>query len=342
MKNKIISALAAALFLSNASAVCVGTFANPITDICWSCMFPFTIAGIEILNPRGEEPAGSFHAPALCAGQTPLGFKIGVGMDFYDPNKLVDVTRTPYCMVGLGGVDLSAGIGDLYKKPGETKPEGVKLNNVYQAHTYIDPLLFILEVPIDMSCTQAADFDIAYLTELDPLWNNDNLTFYINPDVILYANPLTPISNALDCVNNMPGAWNISSGLAYWSAGCQGSMYPLDGNLPGTNPIDDSVLTMERLLHKNHRQLLEYSTAGALAVFAPFVPQPLMNKTEYKYSMIFPMGFIDPISGGKCCSPFGRTTSGWAAGHNFPTVGEDFSYHIYQRRDCCSGVTIPN
>lgn len=343
MKNKLLALTISLLLVTEATeAQCVGSWPNPITDICWSCMFPFTILGISLDNSRGEEPSGAFHAPAVCAGQTVMGFKIGVGMDFYDPNKIVDVTRTPYCMVGLGGVDLSAGVGSLYKRHGETKPEDIKLTNFYQAHTYIDPLLFLLEVPIDMSCTQAAYFDIGYLTELDPLWNNDNLTFYLNPDVVLYANPLTPITTGLDCVNNMPGSWNISSGYGYWSAGCQGSMYPLDGNLSGSNPIDDSILTMQRLLHKNHRELLEYSTAGPAALFAPFVPQPIMDKTEYKYSMLYPVNFNDPLSGGKCCSPFGRTTTGWTSGHSFPTMGEDFSYHIYQRRDCCSGITIPN
>lgn len=343
MKNKLLSILiASAVFGSDAYAACVGKFANPITDVCWSCMFPFTLIGMKIPNARGEEPIGAFHAPAVCAGQTLMGYKIGVGMDFYDPNRIVDVTRTPYCMVGLGGIDLSAGIASLYKRHGETKPEGTKLSNFYQAHTYIDPLLFILEVPIDMACTQMANFDIGYLTELDPLWNNDNLTFFLNPDAVLYANPVTAITTALDCVNNLPGAWNTTSGYVYWSAGCQGSMYPLDGNLSGNNPIDDSILTMERLLHKNHRELLEFSTAGPAALFSPMVPQPLMDKTEFKYSMIYPVGFIDPISGAKCCSPFGRTTTGWSSGHSFPTGGEDFSYHIYQRRDCCSGITIPN
>lgn len=342
MKTKLyLSILLALVCISDATAQCVGKWANPITDICWSCMFPFTIAGIQMSNPRGEEPNGAYTPPPVCAGQTPMGFKIGIGMSFYDPNKIVDVTRTPYCMVGLGGVDLGVGVSQLYERSGETMPETVKYQNFYQAHTYIDPILYLLEVPIDMACTQASGFDITYLTELDPLWNNDSLTFFLNPDAILYANPATAVTTALDCVANMPGAWSTASGLTYWSAGCQGSMYPLDGNVLGSNPIDDSVLIMERLLHKNHRQLIEYSTAGPAALFAPIVPQPLMNKTEYKYSMIYPLEFTDPLSGGKCCSPFGRTTTGWTSGHSFPTMGEDFSYHVYQRRDCCSGTIIP-
>ena len=31
--------------LPSHAATCKGKFANPITDICWSCMFPLRIAG---------------------------------------------------------------------------------------------------------------------------------------------------------------------------------------------------------------------------------------------------------------------------------------------------------
>ena len=27
---------------------CTGSFVNPITDICWSCLFPISIGGLDI------------------------------------------------------------------------------------------------------------------------------------------------------------------------------------------------------------------------------------------------------------------------------------------------------
>ena len=27
---------------------CTGQFVNPITDICWSCLFPISVGGLEI------------------------------------------------------------------------------------------------------------------------------------------------------------------------------------------------------------------------------------------------------------------------------------------------------
>nr|WP_284525031.1 TraU family protein [Orientia tsutsugamushi] len=33
-----------------AAAGCVGRFVNPITDVCWKCLFPITIAGFKVVS----------------------------------------------------------------------------------------------------------------------------------------------------------------------------------------------------------------------------------------------------------------------------------------------------
>ena len=43
-------------------------------------------------------------------------------------------------------------------------------------------------------------FDLAYLTEVDPLWNDDELTLILNPDAVLFANPVAIAACAADCV----------------------------------------------------------------------------------------------------------------------------------------------
>lgn len=37
-----------------ASAECEGNFVNPITDICWECIFPVTIGNVPVVN--GSQP----------------------------------------------------------------------------------------------------------------------------------------------------------------------------------------------------------------------------------------------------------------------------------------------
>lgn len=33
---------------ARANATCHGKFVNPITDVCWSCLFPLSIGGLSI------------------------------------------------------------------------------------------------------------------------------------------------------------------------------------------------------------------------------------------------------------------------------------------------------
>ena len=48
-----------------------------------------------------------------------------------------------------------------------------------------------MEVVTDFPCLERGSFDLAYLTEVDPLWNDDELTLILlNPDAVLFANPI--------------------------------------------------------------------------------------------------------------------------------------------------------
>ncbi|PIW55524.1 MAG: conjugal transfer protein, partial [Sphingomonadales bacterium CG12_big_fil_rev_8_21_14_0_65_65_10] len=35
---------------------CTGSFVNPITDICWSCLFPISVGGLEIWPSNRPDP----------------------------------------------------------------------------------------------------------------------------------------------------------------------------------------------------------------------------------------------------------------------------------------------
>ncbi len=44
----------------------------------------------------------------MCSKGTPPIPIPGVSIGFWEPVRLVDITRTPYCMVNLGGVSLGS------------------------------------------------------------------------------------------------------------------------------------------------------------------------------------------------------------------------------------------
>ena len=98
----------------------------------------------------------------------------------------MDVTRIPFCMVNLGGLSL----GNRFYKHGidarSFDQKGGTSHSVYHVHWYIYPVIYWLELLMDFLCLESASFDVAYLTELDPLWNDDETAFILNPEAVVF------------------------------------------------------------------------------------------------------------------------------------------------------------
>src|SRR3546814_1441818 len=71
----------------------------------------------------------------------------------------------------------------------------------------------------DMACLEQSSVDIAYVTEIDPLWQDDTLTALINPEVALFANPLAQTACAADCG---AATGKLPLDPLFWCAGCLG------------------------------------------------------------------------------------------------------------------------
>src|SRR3546814_20440371 len=101
----------------------------------------------------------------------------------------------------------------------------------WHVHWYVYPLLYWMEILTDFVCFEQSSFDIAYMTEVDPLWQDDSLAELINPEAIIFANPLAKAACAGDC---FAGTLNLPLAQLFWCAGCQVGMYPLNGNIPAS------------------------------------------------------------------------------------------------------------
>src|SRR3546814_7128191 len=118
-----------------------------------------------------------------------------------------------------------------------------------------------MEILTDFVCFEQASFDIAYMTEVDPLWQDDSLAALINPEAIIFANPLAKAACAGDCI---AGTVNLPLDQLFWCAGCQGGMYPLNGNIPASiGHVQSSRLALSRFAYKMHRQALAWGTMGS-------------------------------------------------------------------------------
>ncbi len=361
---------------------CHGRFLNPITDICWSCLFPMFIGPIPfVINPSNQKggtiidddklmPIG---VPASAAGRLPLGFctcperdqmlmPIGLMMSYYEPARFVDVTRSPFCMVGLGGIDMSAGLSGLLPAPGYgDEKHGLETqSSFYQVHWFMDPIMAILGI-IDAGCNlgMSKSMDLMFMSEVDPTWNDDSLSIIFSPEVVLFSSLPAQLACGVDCISsslpNIPSDEHLliptpyyirtttptnpasllnPSKYLFWCGGCQGSIYPLDGNnSDSAYAVQTSILSAEKATGLVYRMGLEDMTTGISGMCNNLLPDMFMDKSEWKYSMGFPVPQTAYTP--SCCNTFGETDSTWNTGASFPYLGEDFTYVLYHQRDCC-------
>ncbi|NRA89569.1 MAG: TraU family protein [Simkaniaceae bacterium] len=310
------------------SSTCQGRFVNPISDICWRCIFPLKIASITVVSGDLSDPdEGQQPIICSCPSANPLtGYRsFGIPISFWEPARLVDVTRTPYCLVNLGGIHIAnTGVVD---RGHVSDPEGDgSSNSYYNVHWYVYPLLYILEVLTDFICLEEGSIDVGYMTEIDPFWNDDEISQILNPEAILFGNPIAQAACAADCIAS---SFDYPLDILFWCNGCQGSIYPFTGTVNDhTGGVQASLLVMGRFMAKLHREGLLKGYMGIPGLCGKF-PMPVIRKSQYRTQMTY------PVSQSYTCQAFGATSVIWQAGREYPYGGEDFGYLVWRKRDCC-------
>ena len=322
--------LGASPAFAGAPGSCTGKFVNPVTDVCWSCLFPLSLGALHIW-PSARPDADGNPALPVCACGSPIP-RIGVAVGFWEPVRLVDVTLKPWCFVNLGGVKIAPGFDIGHGAYGGPSSDGGNAQRTakWNVHWYIYPLLYWMEIVADFLCLEQTSFDIAYVTEIDPLWQDDTLTTLINPEAAVFANPIAQVACAADCV-----AATVKKSITplFWCAGCQGSFYPLNGNVSAhMNPIQSSRLVAERMAFKLHRELIAWGTMGAKGLCGKYI-MPIMNKQQYRFQMVNPAPMV---TGRYACPPIGASDLKPGSGRTYPVIGEDIGYLVWRKRNCCA------
>ncbi|EKR4929441.1 conjugal transfer mating pair stabilization protein TraG [Escherichia coli] len=208
---------------ASADSACEGRFVNPITDICWSCIFPLSLGSIKVSQGKVPDTANPSMPIQICPAPPPLFRRIGLAIGYWEPMALTDVTRSPGCMVNLG-FSLPA-FGKTAQ--GTAKKDEKQVNGAfYHVHWYKYPLTYWLNIITSLGCLEGGDLDIAYLSEIDPTWTDSSLTTILNPEAVIFANPIAQGACAADAIAS---AFNMPLDVLFWCAGSQGSMYPFNG-----------------------------------------------------------------------------------------------------------------
>ncbi|CAG7600090.1 TraU protein [Hyalomma marginatum] len=83
---------------SDASIDCTGRFVNSITDVCWKCLFPITIGGVKIVPSSITDSQSSKQIICFCPRPWIPAPVPGIPVGFWEPVRLVDVTKSPMCI----------------------------------------------------------------------------------------------------------------------------------------------------------------------------------------------------------------------------------------------------
>ena len=174
-------------------------------------------------------------------------------------------------------------------------------------------------------------FDLAYISEIDPTWQDDELAFILAPESIIFGNLIAQAACAADCLVS-----SISTPLdpLFWCVGCQGSMYPINGRVSAHNTtIQSSLLAASRTVYKMHRTALLPITSGP-DVICGVQPSAMIKKSQYRTQLTIPVATTDPDQG---CNQFGKSSMFWESYKEIPVEGEDFNYLLWRKRNCCVG-----
>jgi len=327
--KKLISSLTLCTMIllfptADAKAVCKPNPAQLVETVmatCYACMLPLSIAGVQILQGPMPDPQGSVGSPiCICPMPPPIFMRIGVPVSFFEPSRLIDVVKDPYCFAGMGfgmsGSVMGAG----------TKGDGVdRTRTFFQSHYYVFPIYSMLELLTDFICVESTGFDLAYITEVDPLWQDDTLTAIINPEALLFGNPVTNLACIADSVSSLV---NVSLDPLFWCKGSWGNAYPLSGNTNTKDYVEDSASVAASMIYKLHRELILWGSWGQLGLCGYF-PAPIWRKSAYRLQIMAPIPH--PMATG-----IGQSGLLWSFAKNIPFVGDNFSYLLFKKRECCA------
>ncbi len=139
---------------ASADSACEGRFVNPITDICWSCIFPLSLGSIKVSQGKVPDTANPSMPIQICPAPPPLFRRIGLAIGYWEPMALTDVTRSPGCMVNLG-FSLPA-FGKTAQ--GTAKKDEKQVNGAfYHVHWYKYPLTYWLNIITSLGCLEGGD-----------------------------------------------------------------------------------------------------------------------------------------------------------------------------------------
>lgn len=306
-----------------------------VSKVCWSCLFPISIGRVAVGGTSLSLPDDRAQAWCLCPGRL-FGYPTyGVTLGMWAPTYITELTRAPFCsptlgaslahseVTGLSGTEL----GTVQAHHAEDNQRATFLN----FHFFKFPVSQILDRFRDSVCVSkiaSDDTDLVFASEISPLWQNDELAFYVNPESSLLSSPAAIAACAVDAVQSTAYKPNLA---LWWCAGSWGLLSPYSGHAQqSASPPRESSLLGTRGLATLHRLGILKRTYGDSAVCSAH-PWPTLPKQQYRFQTVFPVAEVTNNHW------IGASTFRWGEWRNLPAPGVDqqFVYLTWQYTECC-------
>lgn len=301
-------------------------------------VFPISLGGVTI-NPFGNLPnfESCGNSPVcVCILGTPPIPHIGLTASLWMPTSVIETVKTPFCfpLLGLSIPGASAYLGSANNashKPASGGEEKQPQNTSDEVH-YIEypiflPLnLFVAITSGNMLQILGAVGNIGYISEIDPTWKSDMLSTVLDPESILFANPIAQLSCMADSATSAVGE---PLDPLFWCMGSYGSTYPVAQQINSFGNVQGSAGLAARTLFHLSRMLRLWSTESCAGICGP-IPMPIWIKSEFSYFPVYPG--LYPIR-----IPIGQTGLIWDHAINMaiPTQSDNFDWFMYQHWTVC-------
>ncbi|MDL1978027.1 MAG: TraU family protein [Deltaproteobacteria bacterium] len=316
--------------IDSAKAKCEGELINPM-DVCWQCIFPIKIGGQKMGSASQPDNPDCPAKEVLCACQYGEYERYGVTFAMWEPARLIETVKDPWCFPSLD-MDLgdSSGGGssssDAELRGGTESMGNQEVTRTFaQAHYWGFYAYQMMEEDINKSCWEDTGYKLLYMTEIDPLWNDDYTAALIMPEATLFTDKDIQLSCMVDSISS--NLW-LSSPILFWCMGSWGSAYPMTGHNNDEDYVQANNGIAARMLYKMARENMLLDP-GVLLCYA--VSTPIWIKWHYR------MQIAQPTSHWTCYQ-IGASGILWAYEKNpaFSDGGDNFTFILFRKRSCCA------
>lgn len=284
LKKLLFPCLLAAVVPAWAAGACQGRVYNPVSDTDWNNVFPVTIAGVTT-GPNKNPPMMKMPPVCVCPGRFGIPTP-GMGVTFWQPLYISEIERTPGCSRTLGGVNLLSSYGMMQSEQSNGEADTASTNSRMQVHWYEYPVFAMMDLFTSLACFGPSGFNLAYMTEVDPTWQDDLWGAVFSPESVLFANPIAQAACSVDAA---AASADFPLDALFWCAGTWGSVYPLTGNSPQSNSAYTlNNLVQAKFIARQARIGLQWQTIGPSAKCFPH-PSPVWVKSQYRYNQVGPI-----------------------------------------------------